>query len=98
MGLIPRRQQLAQTSHRNQIGARGQLGKLRQSTGAEGIEPGLPTSQPFLNPLAFLRGPLGDEEGGSTDTMEVALPLGVLLPSKATVPAMTALFLKLETL
>lgn len=59
--------------------------------------PSLPTSQPFLNPLVFLRGPVGDEEGESTDTMEVAPPLGVLLPSKATVPARTALFLKLET-
>lgn len=38
------------------------------------MEPSLPTSQPSLNPLAFLRGPLGDEEGESTDTMEVAPP------------------------
>lgn len=38
------------------------------------MEPSLPTSQPFLNPLAFLRGSLGDEEGESTDTIEVAPP------------------------
>lgn len=61
------------------------------------MEPSLPTSQSFLNPLAFLRSPLGDVEGKSTDSMEVVPPLGVLLPSKATVPVMTALFLKLET-
>lgn len=27
------------------------------------MEPGLPNSQPLFNPLAFLRGLLGEEEG-----------------------------------
>jgi hypothetical protein len=57
-----------------------------------------PPHQPaFPQPISIPEGPLGRCGGESTDTMEVVPPLGVLLPSKATVPAMTALFLKLKT-
>lgn len=41
------------------------------------MESGLPTIKPLLNPLAFLRGLLGDEEGESTDATTVV----PLLPS-----------------